>query len=213
MADNSGTVMQALADQDATLTQIQQRLSENSDALSSIQRATNGVLDALPLQWLRDLGSAIKSLMQRIFFVNVATYQTVLSLQSKLPTPAERSTAYFQEPFILEDALGRIAPVHMQFISTWAMFDAVLQLRFEGLPGLDKVKRRQFVLEDRATRTEIHRHRPLDLTFLPGQRVDMSVVFISTEERDMYGPWHSSVTCPRCQWLPEKSQSDSDVHW
>lgn len=51
-----------------------------------------------------------------------------------------------QAHFVLEDAIGRVAPVHLQFITSWDGVEAVLAARFEGLSGHDKIEREEFVL-------------------------------------------------------------------
>lgn len=53
--------------------------------------------------------------------------------QAGLPSALERSL--IQEPFILEDAIGRITPVSLQFINSWDAFQAVLEVRFRGIQG------------------------------------------------------------------------------
>jgi hypothetical protein len=52
-----------------------------------------------------------------------------------------------QSPVILNDALGRIAPFHLDFIDSVEAFIAVLQIRFEHV-GRPKVSRLEFDLRD-----------------------------------------------------------------
>ena len=49
--------------------------------------------------------------------VNLLTYKAVLSLQFSIPAQLER--CWSQEPAILEDALGRVTPVHLGFVESW----------------------------------------------------------------------------------------------
>ena len=49
--------------------------------------------------------------------MNFMTYKAILSLQNSLPTFLERS--WTQEPAILNDALGRVTPVHLEFLDCW----------------------------------------------------------------------------------------------
>lgn len=49
--------------------------------------------------------------------VNFLTYKAVMSLQTSIPAQLER--CWTQEPAILEDALGRIFPVHLEFLDSW----------------------------------------------------------------------------------------------
>src|SRR5436190_21624377 len=109
--------------------------------------------------------------MLNIYRLHVETYRSIINIQSMLSSHSERTL--IQEPFILEDAIGRVAPVHLQFISSWEAFDSVLDLRFRDLPGHRKVKRKEFVLQERATSREIDRSYPWQASFLPGQRIDI----------------------------------------
>ena len=49
--------------------------------------------------------------------VNTLTYKAVVSLQTSIPGRLER--CWSQEPAILEDALGRVTPVHLEFLDCW----------------------------------------------------------------------------------------------
>jgi hypothetical protein len=183
-------------------------IDEIRERVNETHSMTNRLTDALRLQWLRDLGSELKAFMGRIFMVNVYTYNAVLSLQSALPNHLERSMALYQEPILLEDAIGRTAPVHLQFITTWEMFDSVLELRFKNVPGFHKVQRKEYVLEESITRRDIGRTRPFNVSFLPGQKVAMSLIFrIFTDESS------TNTTCPGCHFVSTSVQSDHDVVW
>lgn len=45
------------------------------------------------------------------------TYNAVISLQARIPGQLDRS--WTQDPVILEDALGRVTPFHLEFIDSW----------------------------------------------------------------------------------------------
>ena len=49
--------------------------------------------------------------------VNSLTYEAVLSLQTSIPDQLER--CWSQEPATLEDALGRVTPIHLEFLESW----------------------------------------------------------------------------------------------
>lgn len=145
------------------------------------------------------------STVSQAFRLNQATYRAVMSIQQSLGLSMDR--ALIQTPFVLEDALGRVAPVHLQFITSWNAFYAVLTARFEGLPGHDKIERREFVLQERATNREISGEDPWEIAFRPGGSVLMSLVFqraVKTAE--------SKNHCPYCGSISEKETAD-DVHW
>lgn len=87
--------------------------------------------------------------MRKIYIMSIATYRAVIDIQGRLPGHLERSL--YQEPFILEDGIGRIAPVHMQFISSWEAFDSVLELRFRRMQGYKMVQNKEYAIQDHAT--------------------------------------------------------------
>jgi hypothetical protein len=64
-----------------------------------------------------------------------------------------------QQPVILHDALGRIAPFHLEFITSAAALQAVLKVRFENV-GLRKVVMNEYGLRDLARRNEINTSKP-----------------------------------------------------
>ena len=49
--------------------------------------------------------------------VNWLTYTAVVSLQTSIPAQIER--CWSQEPATLEDALGRVTPVHLELLDSW----------------------------------------------------------------------------------------------
>jgi hypothetical protein len=143
----------------------------------------------------------------------------VLALQNSLPTYMERHL--ISEPFVLEDAMGRISPVHLDFVNSWSAFNAVLQARFEGLQGHAQVLNGNWILQDHATGREISQTRIWEGAFLPGQRVDMSLLFqrettCTVESFDLPSPAAASdataAACPRCQASVAESQ-DTETQW
>jgi hypothetical protein len=192
--------------QTALVAEVQDRLKENNTLISAV--ATK-VSDSLRFEWFRQLGSELKAMMNKIFRTSIATYEAVVSIQRVLPSHLERSM--FREPFILEDAIGRVSPVHMDFINSWEAFDAILRLRFQNFQGFRKVQNKEYVLQEHATKREIKRTRPWDCAFLPGQRVDMSLVFMmkaSAEQPDEI----PSTNCPNCRAVSTVPQ-DSEAEW
>ena len=45
------------------------------------------------------------------------TYNAILVLQARIP--AQLDKCWTQDPVILEDALGRVTPFHVEFIDSW----------------------------------------------------------------------------------------------
>ena len=164
-----------------------------------------------------ELCTQIKAAVTKILFINVATYKAVLALQNLLPSHLERSL--INEPFVLEDAIGRMSPVHLQFISSWAAFEAVLETRFRGIQGYEKVVNGHWTLQDHATGRDISRKSCWEGAFLPGQRVDMSLLFerettvndFDSGDENRRGS-DSGAACPRCQADVAES-GNADIQW
>ena len=49
--------------------------------------------------------------------INSMTYDAVLSLNARIPAQLDR--VWTQDPVMLEDALGRLMPFHLEFIDSW----------------------------------------------------------------------------------------------
>lgn len=91
-------------------------------------------------EWIQRLGSELKKFMCQIIIGNVAIYRQNLALQLAFTAKVDRPLE--EAPFMLEDAIGRLAPVHLRFVTSWDAFDAVLSIRFQGKPGWNKVCRK-----------------------------------------------------------------------
>ena len=117
-------------EQQRLLDDVKNQLEENNQQIRAGNASIQKLSEVLRLDWIRQLGNDLKTFMRKIFVMNIATYKAILDIRGCLPSHLERSL--YQEPFILEDAIGRIAPVHMQFINSWEAFDSVLELRFHS---------------------------------------------------------------------------------
>jgi hypothetical protein len=49
--------------------------------------------------------------------MNVKTYQILVGLQTWMPDQLNKT--WTQDPVTFEDALGRVAPLHLEFINSW----------------------------------------------------------------------------------------------
>ncbi|KAI4695903.1 uncharacterized protein J4E88_000073 [Alternaria novae-zelandiae] len=161
------------------------------------------VSEALKFDRIRQLGAELKGLMRGVMAVNFATYRAVIRLESALPSHLERRL--IEDPVILEDPIGRIAPVHLQFITSWDAFNAVLEGRFHDREGYKKMKQREYGLQIRKTGKEIEQSRPWQSAFSPGQHIEMSFVF----NQDDVGE-SSSAICPGCR-TPSSHSNDADI--
>jgi hypothetical protein len=160
--------------------------------------AGNSVLgklsETVKLEWLRNLGRELMELMRSAMMINFATYRAVIRLQNTLPSHLDRSL--IEDPMILEDPIGRIAPVHLQFITSWDAFHSVLEIRFQNMPEYSILKQRRYELQAGGTGREIQLSCPWQHAFLPGQRVEMSFIFADRS---------SGNTCPGCHTSSEHS--------
>jgi hypothetical protein len=152
------------------------------------------------------LGANLKSLMGKIWTLSFKTYNIVVDLQSRIPK--ELGPCWIQEPVILTDALDRVAPIHLELINSWGVFDSVLAARFIDLPGEGKIARREYAIHEQNLERDVQRTQPFTSCFLPGRRLDMMVVFQNKNE--------SSDTlknsCPSCK-TDSKGQSSSMTKW
>lgn len=200
---SASSIEHSLAGQDVALDTLRSEIKNNSTLASSM----TSMLRAMSQQfdWFTKLLVSVKSLLSQGFRLNLATYRAVMSIQQSLGHSMDRTL--IQDPFVLEDPLGRVAPVHLQFITSWNAFYAVLAARFEGLPGHNKIERREFVLQERATSREISDKEPWEISFRPGASVLMSLVF----QRDVKAA-EANSHCPYCGSISERQTAD-DVHW
>jgi len=189
--------------QETSIAEVRELVQENNRLLVVANNVSSRISDTLRLQWLRNLGDELLSVVRKSFTMNLAVYKAVMSMQGLLPSHLERSL--IQEPFILEDAIGRLSPVHLQFISSWEAFEAVLEDRFRGHKGHEKVLQRAYALQELATGREISRQLPWVSAFLPGQKVGMDMIF-----RNLGGG--TATSCPSCKTRGESAMNIS-VKW
>jgi hypothetical protein len=213
----SSQVVDELADHFQAQHEALAKVSDTVNETNALASQTN-TLSGQIINGLTQIGALciqVKATVSKMLFINMATYRMVLALTTSLSGYPERSL--FTEPFVLEDAIGRICPVHLQCISSWEALNAVLEARFRGLQGHEKVQRGHWTLQDRATGREISRRRKWEGAFLPGQRVDMSMLFqreTSVEVFDLstQAPTGNQAACPRCQAHVSDS-SDAETRW
>lgn len=106
---------QSSATQQAMFEDIKARLEENSNGVKAARIDVQTI--SSDIGYFRQLGADILSLMQRIWSANIMTYNSIVTLQSQLPRQIERT--WTQDPVVLKDPLGRITPVHLEFVETF----------------------------------------------------------------------------------------------
>lgn len=109
---------------------------------------------------------------------------------------------------LLGSKLGNInGPVQERLINACKAFEAVLEVRFRHLPGHRKIKQREYALRASALEKDIEQSLAFNRCFLPGQRIDMSMIFD--------GRLNGLSSCPGCNLVTSKTEEglDSQVQW
>jgi len=79
------------------------------------------------LDWLRNSTVEVKNTVQQIFVINFQMYGEILRVQSLVTNQIVRSPQMnLEAPWILEDCLGRVSPVHRQFIVSWEVCSGLI---------------------------------------------------------------------------------------
>ncbi|KAK0703007.1 hypothetical protein B0T26DRAFT_657301 [Lasiosphaeria miniovina] len=188
------------------LVRIHGRLDETTTQLTEQKTIVGRITDGIGR--IRKICSDMQASLANLLQLGTQTHQAVVAIQTQLPSRLER--VLIDDPFILEDAIGRRAPVHLQFINSWEALHAVLEIRFRNIQGADKIGRHEYSLQDHRTGREISRSRAWEGAFLPGQRVDMSLIF--ENKRSTAPAADGANTCPGCRHS-SFSSADADVEW
>jgi hypothetical protein len=84
------------------------------------------------------------------------------------------------------------------------MFHTVLTCHFEKRPGHLKVLRNEYALQDSLSHRDLNPKTEWPLCFRPGQKVEMSMVFLS--------PDSSGSACPGCQTVSDIKEN-VEIQW
>lgn len=107
---------------------------------------------------------------------NVQDLGRMLRVQMAIPPQI-----LLQQPVILLDAFGKVAPFHLDFIDSMEAFTAVLKVRFKQAgvqqSGLSKLENREFSIQETRRKRPVDLSKPWSTMFQPGQEVDMSMIF------------------------------------
>ena len=134
---------------------------------------------------------------------SIEDLRSMLQTQSAIPPQV-----LLQQPVILLDPFGKLAPFHMDFIDSSECFMAVLKARFQrnGITpaGLSKLDNGDFLIQDTRRKRAIDLNKNWAAVFRPGQNVDMSMVF----HRFACPP----STCPICLETNMDEDEDEQIH-
>jgi len=155
---------------------------------------------------LADVSAHVQEFVEnsrRIISMNIRVFQIVLNVQNLLmtiPGQVER-----QQPVYLNDALGRYSPFHLEFIKSSEALISVLSINFKWLGSASKkIQNGEFSIHDARTKRDIDLNRPWDECFLPGQQVEMSMIFDRSEP--------ACTNCPKCRHQCALN-AEEDVEW
>ncbi|KAJ4301366.1 hypothetical protein N0V90_003458 [Kalmusia sp. IMI 367209] len=132
----------------------------------------------------------LSEIMLKVLETNMKIYQLVLDTQkvqqAHMPQQIDR-----QQPIYFEDAHGRLSAFHIEFINCFEAFQAVMEIRFRHVPGLKKIQKNQYLIQEPSTKRRLNLQGPWESVFLPGRKVVMSMVFQT--------PQVTMTSCPGCQ--------------
>ena len=144
---------------------------------------------------LRTLVKLVPELLQE-----VALMRKQVQLHTGMP-----AQVLLQNPVIMLDACGKIAPFHLEFITSAEAFLSILKIRFKHAgvspQGLKKIDSSEFVLRDK--QNDISLSNTWERILQPGQRVDMSMLFHRFQPEGK---------CPACRH-ENAVIDDSEVTW
>ena len=91
--------------------------------------------------------------------------------------------------------------------NSFEAFQAVMEVRFRHVPGLKKVQNIEYAIHESTSKRKIDLTAPWESVFLPGRKVNMSVVF--------HRPQTSMSSCPACLTENEidDSSKGSEIQW
>ena len=153
----------------------------------------------------------------------VSTQNMVASLQDLLTQRLTFGTLtpYSQKPALVEDALGLMFPLQLEFIRSWTVscflrklmlpfshsnqtVHSILNDRFSDRPGGSLVKKQRYVLQDDLSGRVFRWNNSPHFSIRPGQIINMSMVYYSDLDNDNI--------CPRCGTVTVSS-INSETEW
>jgi hypothetical protein len=160
------------------------------------------------MDWLISMASELKDLVRQTLTLNARMYGEILKVQTFMEFYLHRGLwIASEEPWFLEDCLGRVSPVHKQFIISWEAFQSVLEHRFIGLPGRGKIKRREYLIEESTSGRSLDLDKPWESAFVSGRRYCMSMAFDEPEQE-----YSAGASCPNCGAVSVE-KPDTQITW
>ena len=180
------------------LEEVRQRIKENRREICKGNSIGRRLGDRV--QWISSLCSDLKQLLCCVVKGNCAVYEELLALKTIFASRPLPSMT--EELFFFEDACGAIMPIPLSLVNSWCVFQAVLESRFQGRPGLSKIRRKEYRLHEEGTKRHIDTTDDIRQSILPGTKILQEVVFYQNQSI-----WHDDQKsiCPCCQNILESS--------
>lgn len=109
----------------------------------------------------------------------------VLDIQTSLAKPPDIRWTFFQDPIIVEDALGRKFPLPSEY--DYSLLDTIIKHKFQDGPGAVQVSAGHYEIMDAKNRLHI---LSVDSQLRPGGTVTMAIL--------VSGPWSTILTDECC---------------
>ena len=136
----------------------------------------------------------------------VQDMRSMLEMQKNIP-----SQVLLQQPIILLDPFGRLAPFHLEFVESKECFIAVMKVRFAQAgvkpTGLAKLDHHEFSLENTRRRKPVDLTRTWTCVLKPGEQYDMKMVF-----HRFTSQCSPATTCPSCNVVNEEDEGQFHCH-
>lgn len=200
--DNCTCLVQAVYDQTKKASdraeQNQQTLVVHTGLLETISRVITGLVST-------QQESGVLTIAHKILQWNITIFSAITQMQQVLcsiPAQIQRD-----QPVSFEDAHGRVARFHIEFVNSYAAFQAILEARFANMPGLRKVKRLEYVMRDTQSKRILDLSSPWETTMRPGRKFVMSMVFQLAKV--------VNSSCPGCSREASNhfKNEESEIQW
>ncbi|KAK7697432.1 hypothetical protein SLS64_013513 [Diaporthe eres] len=162
--DNCKHLLQQVCDEtreaNALAEQNRQTLVAHTGMMETFSRVASGLV-----VWTQEDG--LLSLVRKGLQWHSRIFDAVTQMQQVLcsiPPQIER-----EQPVLFEDAHGRLTPFHVEFINSHNAFQAVLEARFENMPGLRKVRNLEYAMQDTQSKLVLDLSRPWEHIIRPGR--------------------------------------------
>jgi hypothetical protein len=152
-------------------------------------------------QRLLALSLELQDFIAKMYKSMPSDFKSLINIQQKMTK--QTGPCWIQEPVILADPLGRVAPIHLELINSWDVFEKVMDGRFLDLPGRKKLKRQEYALQDQDATANLERSQPFEACFIPGRTVGMCFNFEKS---------FPANACPKCEKETDTAAS-STTQW